>query len=308
MGRFPGGRRFALAIFDDTDAATVEKVAPVYRLLIDLGIRSTKSVWPLPNVPGASLGGATLDDPPYVEFLGTLAREGFELALHNVRNHDSTRDTTRIGLERFCERLGHYPRTHCNHYSNRENLYWGPDRLGRRLHRAVYSVATRFKRRRHFQGHVEDSEYFWGDLCRQHIDYVRNLVFDEINLEKVNPTLPYKDPRKPWVNFWFSSSDGGNVTRFCRLLSEQNQDRLEKEGGVCIVYTHFAARFCVNGSLDPDFKRLISRLATKAGWFVPVCELLDFLRGRQSDNCISGREQAAMERRWLAHKLQVGTR
>jgi hypothetical protein len=306
--RFPGGKRFAVAICDDTDCATVTNVRPIYRFLSDLGVRSTKTVWPLPAVPGARCGGATLAQPAYLEFVRCLAAEGFEIALHNVRNHDAPRETVQLGLERFGECLGSYPRTHCNHDTNRENIYWGADRVSSGLRSKFYEVATRFRWRHYYQGHSEPSPYFWGDLCKQHIRYVRNLVFNEINVEKLNPTLPYHDPAKPWVNFWFSAGDGGDVERFCRLLSEDNQDRLEREEGVCIVYTHFGAGFCVNGEIHPRLAGLLRRLVAKAGWFVPVAELLDHLRAQRIDHCIDGQELAAMERRWLWSKVRSGTR
>ena len=42
-------------------------------------------------------------------------------------------------------------------------------------------------------GHVPDSPYFWGDLCRQRIRYVRNFVFgglrDRIDLKLTLPIL-----------------------------------------------------------------------------------------------------------------------
>lgn len=242
-----------------------------------------------------------------MEFVRSLASAGFEIALHSVQNHDAQRETVRRGLERFREHLGDYPRTHCNHWMNRDNMYWGTDRVSPGLRRGFYDVVSRFRRRHYFQGHIAQSAYFWGDLCKQHIRYVRNLVFDEINVEKVNPTLPYHDASKPWVNFWFSSGDGGDVERFCRLISEENQDRLEREEGVCIVYTHFGWGFCTNGDIHPRFRQLVSRLAAKGGWFVPVSSLLDHLAAQRTAHRIDDRELAAMERRWLWYKVRKGT-
>jgi hypothetical protein len=40
---FPGGKCFAFTIFDDTDVATVENIRPIYLLLEDLGMRTTKT-------------------------------------------------------------------------------------------------------------------------------------------------------------------------------------------------------------------------------------------------------------------------
>ncbi len=307
MTEFPGGKRFAFSVFDDTDGSTIGNVAPVYRLLAELGIRTTKSVWPLPNVPGARVGGSTLADKDYLEFILWLQSEGFEVALHNARNHDSQRSVTLDGLARFHECLGRHPRTHCNHQSNKENIYWGADRLSSTAPRCLYNLATRFRRQNFFQGHVEKSPYFWGDVCKQHIDYVRNFVFDEINLLNLNPTLPYHDPSRPWVNYWFSSSEGGDVSKFCGMLSERRQDRLAEERGVCIMYTHFSDGFCSMDRVRPEFERLMRRLSRLDGWFVPVCDLLDYLRAQRSEHRIPRVELRGMERRWLMHKLRRGT-
>src|SRR5205823_10352546 len=121
-----------------------------------------------------------------------------------------------------------------NHAFNRDNLYWGAARLTSRWSRLIYDLATRWRYEEYSRGHVEHSPYFWGDLCRQHITYVRNFSFGEINLDGIGAAVPYYDPSKPFVNYWFSASEGGNVTRLCKLLSERNQDQLEAEGGVCI--------------------------------------------------------------------------
>lgn len=305
--RFPDGKTFAFSIFDDTDSATAENVGPVYRLLGELGVRTTKSVWPLANVPGAPLGGATLQDQDYLAFVRSLQADGFEIGFHNARNADSPREVTEQGLETWAELLGQYPRTHCNHCDNRENVYWGPERLNSPGPRLGYNLATRGRYRGRFQGQTEGSPFFWGDLCRERLQYVRNFVFAEINLDLINPTMPYRDPAKPYVNAWFSSSEGGTVESFCRLLSEANQDRLERQGGVCLVYTHFAKGFAERGILHPEFGRLMRRLAGKNGWFVPVATLLDHLRETAPAPDIPPAELRRMERRWLAQKLCSGS-
>ncbi len=305
--RFPDSRTFAFSIFDDTDEATEANVGPVYRLLTELGIRTTKSVWPLACVPGAPLGGDTLQEPGYLRFVRRLQQEGFEIGFHNARNADAYREVTVEGLAAFADLLEEGPRTHCNHDDNRENLYWGPERLNSPALRLGYNLATRGRYWGRFRGHVGNSPYFWGDLCRGQLSYVRNFVFAEINLHHVNPTLPYYDPRKPYVRGWFSSSEGSRVESFCRLLREENQDRLEAEGGVCIVYTHFAKGFCVDGALHAQFERLMRRLASKPGWFVPVGTLLDYLCGGDSPAVIPEGELRRMERRWLGERLRTGS-
>lgn len=306
MGDFPGNKDFAFSIFDDTDGSTVANVAPIYRFLGDLGFRTTKSVWPLASVRAGLAGGSSLAEKDYRAFVVALQAEGFEIGLHNVRNHSATRDLVQHGLEEFRTVLGGYPRTQANHAFNEDNIYWGADRFSTSELKWGYRVLARFCRRSRFTGHDENSPYFWGDLCAKRVTYVRNIVFDEINLLRVNPTLPYHDPSKPYVNFWFSSCEGGRVESFCRTVCEANQDRLEQEGGVCIMYTHFADGFFDSGVLHPRFERLMRRLVKKNGWFVPVATLLDYLRAGRGDNDIPRRELLAMERRWLLSKLRRG--
>ena len=63
--------------------------------------------------------------------------------------------------------------------------------------------------------------------------------------------MPYHDPDRPYVNAWFAASEGADVTAFNRCLSEEHQDRLEAEGGACIMYTHFASGFCATADSTP---------------------------------------------------------
>ena len=154
-----------------------------------------------------------------------------------------------------------------------------------------------------FQGHIEDSPLFWGDLCQEKTKYVRNFVFDDINTLNTCPMMPYHDPSRPFVNYWFASSEGAKLISFNTLLSESNQDRLEAEGGACIVYTHFAEGFYANGHLDPRFQSLMERVSQKNGWFVPVQQLLDYLLEHKIHTDISPQERTWLERKWLKHKI-----
>jgi hypothetical protein len=93
--------------------------------------------------------------------------------------------------------------------------------------------------------------------------------------------MPYHDPDRPFVRNWFASSEGPSVESFDRTLSEANQERLEIEGGACIMYTHFANGFYDNGCLDSRFVRLMQRLGSRPGWFVPVSTLLTISKPRR---------------------------
>ena len=111
------------------------------------------------------------------------------------------------GLNCFREVIGQDPRLHANHTGQVESIYWGRARLDG-VPKVIYQWAWRLtKGEDQFHGHSEGGPYFWGDLCRDRIMYVRNLVFREINTLKVDPLMPYHDPRRPYVRYWFSSSE-----------------------------------------------------------------------------------------------------
>lgn len=300
--QWPDGRDFAFTIFDDTDASTVANSAPVYALLRDLGFRTTKSVWSLePTAPPVVVGGATCAETEYREWVIQLQEEGFEIGFHNACYHDSTRERTLAGLQRFKEIFGQSPRAMANHTDCRENMYWGAERVTG-LNRLIYQIA-KLGRTQKFKGHVEDSEYFWGDLCKKQITYARNFVFPDINTLRACPWMPYHDPLRPWVNQWYASSEGGDLETFLETISEENQDRLEAEGGACVMYAHLGKFFRKDGVISPRFLELMKRLASKNGWFVPTSTLLDRISEKRGACVLSDTERRTLERRWLWHKL-----
>ncbi|MBU0985033.1 MAG: hypothetical protein KKA42_14260, partial [candidate division Zixibacteria bacterium] len=289
-----------------TDLATMNNVPAVYSLLEDLGLRTTKSVWPLPGTEPTQTEGATCDDPDYLRWVLELQTRGFEIGYHMATYHTSVRNRTIEGLDRFSELFGFRPKVMANHSQCRENVYWGDARLSG-WNRVAYNALTRFRYRDRYRGHVDGDPHFWGDLCREQITYCRGFVFPDINTLAACPQMPYHDPERPYVNQWYASSEGPEVNAFNRCCSEANQDRLEAEGGACIMYTHFGSGFYENGEINPRFRELITRLSRKNGWFVPVGTLLDYLRTKNSDRDITRRERNRLERRWLQHKMKVGS-
>jgi hypothetical protein len=137
---------------------------------------------------------------------------------------------------------------------------------------------------------------------------VRNFAFADINTLSVCPMMPYHDPSRPWVNQWFACSEGSNAHSFNRRLAEKEQDRLEQEGGACIMYTHFGHGYTDSGGgIDPRFRELITRLSRKNGWFVPVSTLLDYVGSGNQRREITSAEREILEWRWLMHKIRFGT-
>ncbi len=302
---WPRGKQFAFTVFDDTDLATLENTQPVYSLLEDLGFRTTKSVWPMRGNRKASFDGTTCADANYVAWLHRLQSSGFEIAYHMNTYHTSLREETRDGIEKFRQLFGEYPTTMANHTGCREAIYWGDYRLTG-IHQLVYNLLTLGRKRKEYRGHLEGDPHFWGDFCLDKIKYVRNFVFSDINTLKMCPFMPYRDPDRPYVNYWFASSEGKDVDSFNACIAEHRQDRLEEEGGVCIMYTHFASGFLDDGRLESRFVALMKRLSQKNGWFVPAATLLDYLMEKNGCHTITDAERRQLERHWLLHKIWSG--
>ncbi len=305
---WPNGRRFAFSIFDDCDWASIERVKPVYDLLINLRMRATKSVWVNESSEPGLNGGATCNDREYLNWVLELQRQGFEIGLHNVAPGTSTRSQVREGLTRFRQLFGDAMIAHANHVGCREGIYWGDARLSG-WRRELYKMLTRDSRGDH-RGHIEGDPLFWGDLCRNHVQYVRNFVFPTLNTLAMCPAMPYHDSRRPWVNFWFAGTDGGNRRVFLENFTFEKIDQLEREGGLCIAYVHFGGGFVRpgTGEVDPDFRARMEYVASKPGWFPPVSEVLDFLRSNADPQSRSIPSSALrrLETRWLMTKTIDG--
>jgi hypothetical protein len=305
--QFPEGKTFAFSILDDTDDATLSNVKPVYDFLRELGFRTTKTVWPMDCPEGSRrfFAAETLQDKPYLEFVHNLVDQGFELALHGATMESSLRERTIRGLNFIKQEFGKYPRLFCNHGYNRENLYWGSDRFGSVLLGALSRLRS-CNSQGLYEGASEESPFFWGDLCKAHIQYVRNFTFSSLDIMNVNPEMPYRLTRTPYVNYWFSTAEAADVRAFNRLLTRDEIDRLEGTGGVCIISTHFGKGFANNGKLHDQTAQMLRYLGTKDGWFVPVSDILDHLKAQRGQDAELGwLQQRSLEYRFIFDKLRM---
>ena len=297
---WPNNKSFAFSVFDDTDRATLENTQAVYEILSERGVYTTKSVWVQPPEQKPRIPGVDLSDEAYRRYTQELQSRGFEIALHNVSASHNTTTANRKGFERFHQYLDAYPRSFANHADNRENIYWGYKRLSG-MNRALYE---RLSKQPEFSGEVEGSKYYWGDLSRQHLDYVRNFVFDDFNLFRADPYTPYHDPQKPDVKNWFSSSNAATLEIFLKNVTEERILQLERERGYTILYTHFCS-FSSDGKPDPRFVKIMDFIAERNGWFVPVSTLLDYLKKQRGQVDITPRSLARLERRWLWQQITL---
>jgi hypothetical protein len=303
--RFPNDKRFAFTILDDTDDATVENVQPIYDLLTELGLRTTKTAWPLDCPEGSRLyfAGQTLADPEYLAFVRGLVAKGFEVAYHGATMESSTRDRTERGLRAFSTLLGVTPTIHCNHGQNLENVYWGAARYRVPAIRIPVALVERLLRKPRYAGHVPESPYFWGDLCRRQFRFVRNFTFSLLNNGVIPPCGPYRLKGTPWVQYWFNTADAPDAGDFKRLVTPPKIRQLCADGGVCILSTHLGKRFAKNGRVDSEIEDTFRYIASLPGWFRPVSEVLELLLAHRPDGVVSPWVQWQLEGRHLAGRL-----
>lgn len=159
-------------------------------------------------------------------------------------------------------------------------------------------------KKRIFYGDEKESEYFWGDYAKANIKNIRNRVFNGINTLKYDPKMPFIEKNKKYANYWFSSSDGHTVQEFNDLLSKSNIDKLRKEGGLCIVYTHFASGFVdINGELDQTLKANLEYLSKQNGWFVPASTVLDYLLKQKNNDFVNSWYINQLDLKWLFDRI-----
>jgi hypothetical protein len=210
-----------------------------------------------------------------------LKQRGFEIALHNVGSGDFTREEIVSGLEEFKSLIGEYPKIHINHSYNPDNIYSGEKRFIFPLRIILRLFYPQYVGR--FLGEIEDSAYFWGDYHKRIIKYNRNYELDTLNIINKNREMPYIDKRfLKYSNYWFSAAFAPNQWVFNHLVNKKSLDQLEKEGGVCIVYTHFGYYF-KEGKIDQKFVETIEYLSEKNGWYAPVSDVLDYLLENKSE-------------------------
>lgn len=301
----PNNKRFAFTIFDDTDNSTLQNVKPVYDLLKSLNFKTTKSIWVYP--PRGRFTGSCLQDPAYLSWILELQADGFEIGLHNVGDGAFSRKEIHDGIEIYNSLLGQYPTCHTNHESNPDNIYWFKERFDWPINE-LYGLFRLINSKSPFsKGNDPASEYFWGDIAKQHLRYIRNFTFNGINTLHFDPKMPYRIRRKEaYSNSWFSSSNGCSVTEMNQLLHSNNVEALEQEGGASIVYTHFASGFVdAKGHLDTVFKRQMEYLAAKNGWFVPVTTLLDHIAIGRSTDDPGYLYRFGLNWRWLKDRLHL---
>ena len=307
MVSLPHGKRFAFSVLDDTDNANVANVGPIYALFRELGMRTTKTVWPLdcdPQERGIFEGSQTLQDPEYADFVRELVANGFEIASHNATMVSSERSRTVEGLEVLRSTFGSVPKIHCNHSQNRENLYWGANRYTNRTIRMLARGFGAVSGRSTFEGDDPASPYYWADLCERNFRFVRNFTFSRLDTSRLPPGGPYRRQDMPGIGYWFTTSDASDAVAFKRLFTRPRIDRLVRDGGVCILSTHLAAEYVVDGKVDSEIEATLRYLASFDGWFAPVSEILEHMLSARGEDGITPMQLFRLESAHVLDRLK----
>ncbi|MBN1508286.1 MAG: hypothetical protein JW955_15670 [Sedimentisphaerales bacterium] len=253
----PHPYKAGFCITDDTDAATFEQVKAVYDFLLVKEFRTTKTVWAfrpmfrcgIPPVPDSALRGITLEDTKYLDYCRQLHDNGFEVCLHGASAGNNTREYTLKALDLLERRFGRCDTFIC-HAKNADNPYW-EDKVTSLpiLHRLL-----KWYSRHRCSGEIELSPFFWGDLCKERINQVRLFRTRSINTLKANPSMPYFDPRKPYVNGWFSATK----RRIIDCATPRAREALKRDHGLTVLYQYlfrYADRRTLE--LDPRFTQAV---------------------------------------------------
>ncbi len=277
---YPGGKEFAFTILDDTDDTTVKTGKPVYDYLYEKGVITTKTVWALdpPDCGGGIYAaGSTLQDLQYRDWVRELSERGYEIAFHNATMVSSKRKDTEEAIS-LVENLFGRMRLHCNHGQNAENLFWGYKRYETRFIRQLIKILG--KQSSEYYGDVVNSDFYWLDLASEKFDYIRSFTFRSLLYAESYLGRPYKTPSQNWGGCFFTTADAPTVYQFNRVVNEKALDKLARNNGYAIVSTHLGKGFYADGRLNKEFKRIVDHISDMNGWFVPVSELLDYLRDK----------------------------
>jgi hypothetical protein len=93
----------------------------------------------------------------------------------------------------------------------------------------------------------------------------------------------------------FNTADAPDVTYFNKLVNPKSIDKLRKQKGWAIISTHLGKGFYNKDRLDPEFKSTIEYLASQPGWFVPVSQLLDYIKAETGASELTYFERWKME-------------
>ena len=247
-------------ITDDIDAADFNSIKLVYDFLSEVNFPVTKTAWAfspeepcgIPATPSSTLRGVTLENKDYFRYCKELYKKGFEICLHGASAGNNKRENTKRAIEFFKKHFGN-PDTFICHSRNADNLYWEEKVVTNPLLRLIIKLYSNHN----CYGEVPGSEYFWGDICKGTINQVRLFRTRSINTLNLNPSMPYYNPKKPYVKGWFSATKR-NITD---CTTDKALTLLKRNNGLTVLY-QYLHRYADSKleKLDNKFKKAVIKL------------------------------------------------
>jgi len=237
-------------ITDDPDASTFAQTRAVYDYLASRSFVTTKAVWAfdpvekcgLPAIPDSALRGITLQDEAFFSYCKELHQEGYELCPHGASAGNNKRERTQDALDLFAKHFA-TPDTFICHSKNADNIYWEDKITSLFPFRALLRAYSNHS----CEGEVEKSPYYWGDLCHSRINQIRLHRTRCRNTLRRNPSMPYYDPGKPFVNGWFTATKRSLADCATQIALE----RLKKDYGLTMLY-QYLHRYADSGNVRID--------------------------------------------------------
>jgi hypothetical protein len=266
-----------MAITDDPDQGSFDQFKTLYDLLLRLHLPTTRAMWVYepseatgtPALP-IKFFAPVLTEKKCLDYCKMLHENGFEICLHGASSGNNTREGTKNALEYLENEIGPSSVYIC-HSKNAENLYWDEKCVNARFFSAMLRLYTKNK----CFGEIEGSKFFWGDICKDKIRFIRLFRTRQVNTLAFNPSMPYHDANKPYVNYWFSATKG----YLARLLEPYAIDCVCRENGASILYQYLHKYVNDKGEIDPLVKTALERIAADSRiFFRPVSVILERLK------------------------------
>lgn len=277
----PDSYQAAITITDDPDNGDFCAFKTMYDFMMDIEFPVTRAMWVYKNIEPTgtphleiSFKAPLLTEPECLHYCKKLSEHGFEICLHGASCGNNDRLHTTSALTFLKNEIGESPVYIC-HSKNAENLYWDAKTANSHLEMRLLQLYTK---NRCF-GDIADSNYFWGDICRENIKYIRMYRTRSFNTLAFNPSMPYHDFSKPFVNYWFSATKG----HIPHLFTGDNIDQLCQEEGVSILYQYLHKYVNENLVIHPEVKKSLQRVASDNRILkLPVSAILERLKQIQN--------------------------
>ncbi len=255
----PGSYLAAVSITDDPDNSSFSRFKAMYDFLMEIKFPTTRAMWVYPKseytgTPPLKIDftAPLLSDPECLQYCKKLHSKGFEICLHGASCGNNNRKRTLDALNFLEEHFEQSPIFIC-HSKNAENLYWDANTANLSVEKKLLQLYTK---NRCF-GEIPESQYFWGDICRDKINFIRLYRTRSLNTLAFNPSMPYHDFSKPFVNYWFSATKG----YIPNLFSENSLDQLCEQNGASILYQYMHKYVNEDLTIPKQLREAMERVA-----------------------------------------------